>query len=77
MIYVNTFTRTIGTYVRIAYMVVPARLRERLENKVGFYECPVPALDQYVIAGLIENGDFERHINRVRRFNRRKQLSVT
>ena len=77
VIYVNTFTRTIGTYVRVAYMVVPQRLKERLEEKVGFYECPVPSLDQYVIASLIENGDFERHINRVRRFNRRKQLSGT
>ena len=75
VIYVNTFTRTIGSYVRIAYMVIPKRLKERLEKKVGFYECPVPALDQYVIASLIENGDFERHINRVRRYNRRKQTT--
>lgn len=72
VIYVNTFTQTIGSHVRIAYMVIPERLKKTFADAVGFYACPVPTLDQYVLAGLIENGDFERHINRVRRQNRRK-----
>ena len=74
VIYVNTFTRTIGSYIRVAYMVIPERLMDRFRQKVGFYECPVPALDQYIILCLLENGDFERHINRVRRYNRSKYL---
>ena len=72
VIYVNTFTRTVGSYMRTAYMVIPDRLKDIFFEKVGFYECPVPALDQYILAQLLENGDFERHINRVRRYNRRK-----
>ena len=71
VIYVNTFTMTIGSYIRAAYMVLPETLTERFHREVGFYECPVPALDQYILAELIDNGDFERHINRVRRYNRR------
>ena len=71
VIYVNTFTMTIGPYIRAAYMVLPETLTERFHKEVGFYECPVPALDQYILAELIDNGDFERHINRVRRYNRR------
>lgn len=70
VIYVNTFTQTIGPSVRTAYMVVPAALRGRVEEKIGFYSCPVPTLEQYVLAQLINNGDFERHINKVRRYNR-------
>lgn len=70
VIYVNTFTRTIGSFVRCAYMVIPDELVEVFENKAGFHECPVPTLDQLVLAELIESGDFERHINRVRRHNR-------
>ncbi len=70
VIYVNTFTRTIGSYVRCAYMVLPVALTERFNDMIGFYECPVPTLDQLVIASLIDSGDFERHINRVRRYNR-------
>ncbi|WP_044915240.1 MocR-like pyridoxine biosynthesis transcription factor PdxR [Butyrivibrio sp. WCE2006] len=74
VIYVNTFTRTIGSYARCAYMVLPDELLELFNEKTGFYECPVPPLDQYVIATLIESGDFERHINKVRRQNRNKSV---
>lgn len=70
VIYVNTFTRTIGSYARCAYMVLPKNLIEKFDEKIGFYECPVPTMDQLVIACLIESGDFERHINKVRRYNR-------
>lgn len=70
VIYVNTFTRTIGPSVRIAYMVIPEGLMKCFEEKIGFYSCPVPVLEQYTVASLIENGDFVRHINRVRRHRR-------
>ncbi|SFD05995.1 MocR-like pyridoxine biosynthesis transcription factor PdxR [Butyrivibrio sp. YAB3001] len=72
VIYVNTFTKTIGSYTRAAYMVVPEKLKDLFIKKVGFYECPVPTIDQLVIAELICSGDFERHINKVRRLNRIK-----
>lgn len=74
VIYVNTFTRTIGTAVRTAYMVIPRSMKPMLREKIGFYSCPVPTLEQLILAELINNGDFERHINRVRRNNRRKRL---
>lgn len=70
VIYVNTFTRTIGSYVRCAYMVLPTNLIREFTDRTGFYECPVPTLDQLVVASLIDGGDFERHINKVRRYNR-------
>ena len=72
VIYVNTFTRTIGSYARCAYMVLPNKLVELFTTMIGFYECPVPTLDQLVIANLIDSGAFERHINKVRRYNRNR-----
>ena len=72
VLYVNTFTKTIGPSVRIAYMLIPESRMEEFGRKVGFYSCPVPTLEQYIVAQLIEDGDFERHINRVRRKNRMK-----
>lgn len=69
-VYMNTFSKTIAPSVRIGYMVLPISLCEEYEKKVGFYSCTVPMLEQYVLAELIENGDFERHINRVRRKRR-------
>jgi len=70
VIYVNTFTETIAPSMRTGYMVLPQKLVSLFEEKVGFYSCTVPVFEQYVLAEFINNGDFERHINRVRRKRR-------
>jgi len=71
VIYLNTFSKTISPSLRIGYMVLPKHLAPLFEEKLGFYSCTVPTFMQYVLAELINNGDFERHINRVRRSMRR------
>ncbi len=70
VIYVNTFSKTVSPSLRVAYMVLPKWLTHLFEEKIGFYSCTVPTLDQYILAELIRNGDFERHINKVRRLKR-------
>ena len=75
VIYLNTFSKTISPSLRIGYMVLPKHLVEDFEQKLGFYSCTVPTFMQYVLTELINNGDFERHINRVRR-KKRKELSA-
>lgn len=72
VLYLNTFTKTVAPSMRSGYMVLPEALVEPFEKAVGFYSCTVPVFEQYVLAELLNNGDFERHINRVRR-RRRKQ----
>lgn len=67
IIYLNTFSRTISPSVRAGYMVLPERLVTRYAEKAGFYSCTVPTFEQYVIRRLLDSGEFERHINRVRR----------
>ena len=67
VIYLNTFSKTISPALRVGYMVLPKSLVKKFDDKLGFYSCTVPTFEQYVIAELINNGDFERHINRVRR----------
>ena len=66
----NTFSKTIAPSVRIGYMVLPEKLVDAFEEKLGFYSCPVPLFEQYVLAELLKSGDYERHINRVRRKRR-------
>lgn len=73
VIYMNTFSRTISPSMRVGYMVLPESLTDLFRKKLGFYSCSVPTFEQLVIARLISNGDFERHINRVRR-NKRKGI---
>lgn len=74
VIYLNTFSHTIAPSMRVGYMILPPKLLAEFEKKLGFYSCTVPIFEQYVLAQLIEDGDFERHINRVRRMRRKKSL---
>lgn len=73
VIYLNTFSKTISPSLRIGYMVLPAHLVPIYKEKLGFYSCTVPTFMQYVLTELLDNGDFERHINRVRRKIRKER----
>lgn len=67
VIYVNTFTKTIAPSMRVGYMVLPNEFIDTFERKMGFYSCTVPVFEQYVLTEFINNGDYERHLNRIRR----------
>jgi GntR family transcriptional regulator/MocR family aminotransferase len=74
VIYLNTFSHTVAPSMRVGYMVLPESLIGYFEEKLGFYSCTVPVFEQYVLAELMTSGNFERHINRVRRKKRRERL---
>lgn len=76
VIYVNSFSKTVSPSIRVGYMVLPMALVDEFEKKLGFYSCTVPLFEQLVLKELIAGGDFERHINRVRRSLRRKKEEV-
>ena len=77
VIYLNTFSKTVSPSLRIGYMVLPRKLVGEFDARLGFYSCTVPTFEQYVIARLLQNGDFERHINKVRRKKRKEMASNT
>ncbi len=72
VIYLNTFSKTISSSMRVGYMVLPKKLIKTFEEKLGFYSCTVPTFEQYVLTEILNSGDFERHINRVRRMIRKE-----
>lgn len=72
VIYINTFSKTVSPSFRVGYMVLPEKFVPCFEEKLGFYSCTVPTFEQLVLSELISSGDFERHINRVRRKKRRE-----
>ena len=77
VIYVNTFSKTIAPSMRIGYLLLPEELEAPFDEKLGFYSCTVPLFEQHVLAELLHNGDFERHVNRIWRNKRReRQLLV-
>lgn len=73
VIYLNTFTKTVSRAIRISYMVLPEWLMARYLDQLDFYACPVPSLMQQALAEFIGGGYFERHINRMRTYYRRKR----
>lgn len=77
VIYLNTFSKTISPSMRIGYMVIPKKLTGIFEEKLGFYSCTVSTLEQYVLTELLNSGDFERHINRVRRRERKREKEIS
>ncbi len=76
VLYVNTFSRTLAPSLRIGYLVLPRSLLKEYERRLGFYSSTVPAIEQYTLALFLEEGHFERHLNRMRVFyrNRRDQV---
>lgn len=76
VIYMNTFSKSLASTIRISYMVLPPKLAERFYRELSFYACTVPVLEQYTLAAFIERGFFERHINRMRRHYGRKREQV-
>ena len=67
VIYLNTFSKSLSPSMRMGYMILPDKLLEVYEQKLGGFSCSVPVLDQYVLAEYISSGNFERHLNRIRR----------
>lgn len=73
VLYLNTFSGTVAPSIRVGYLVLPESLLVKYEEKVGFYSCTVPMLEQLFLTELLISGDFERHINRLRRQKRKQQ----
>lgn len=77
VIYMNTFTKTLSSTVRISYMVLPLPLLDLYRQRLGFYSCTVPVIDQYTLASFISEGYFEKHINRMRKiYSVKRQLYI-
>ena len=73
VIYLNTFSRSLAPSMRISYMVFPPELMAAFREKLGFFSCPVGGLEQYILASLIQEGYFQRHIARTRKICRRQR----
>ncbi len=76
VIYMNTFSKTLSSTIRISYMVLPTLLMEEFQRRLGFYACTVSTFEQFTLAKFIRDGYFEKHINRMRNFYRRQRDSI-
>lgn len=75
-LYLNTFSRTLAPSLRIGYLVLPPALVGLYREKLGFYACTVPAIEQHTLALFLSEGYFESHLNRMRVFYRGRRDRV-
>lgn len=76
VIYMNTFSKTLTSTIRISYMILPKTLMERYRKELYFYSCTVSNFEQYTLAKFIEKGYFEKHINRMRNYYRSQRDTI-
>lgn len=70
VIYMNTFSRSLSSTIRISYMILPESLMSKFSSKLSLYSCTVSNFEQYTLARFISEGYFEKHINRMRKYYR-------
>lgn len=66
VIYINTFSKSLASTIRISYMILPNHLLKKYQEELSFYSCTVSTFEQYTLAKFISENYFEKHINRMR-----------
>ncbi len=75
-IYINTFSKSLASTIRISYMVLPETLMEKYNKQLSFYSCTVSNFEQYTLAAFLEKGYFEKHISKMRNYYRARRDSI-
>jgi GntR family transcriptional regulator/MocR family aminotransferase len=68
VIYLNTFSKTLAPSIRISYLILPQHLLQLYKEKLNFLSCTVSSFEQYTLAAFINDGYFERHITRMKKY---------
>lgn len=77
VIYLSTFSKSLMPSLRIAYMVLPPALLKRYKGAFIQYASTVPRIDQHMLARFMAEGQFSRHLNRMRKVYRKKLQMLT
>jgi GntR family transcriptional regulator/MocR family aminotransferase len=66
VIYLGTFSKSIGAGLRVGYLTVPMEVAETAIEVKAILNAGQSWLDQAVLADFISSGSFARHLNHVR-----------
>lgn len=72
VIYLGTFSKSISPALRVSYMALPEPLLNAYREKCGFYASTVPKEQQRMLALFMNQGHFERYLNKMRGIYRAK-----
>lgn len=66
VIYTGTFSKSIAPAIRMSYIVLPEHILEVYRRRCSFLNSTVSKVDQLILQKFIEEGYFERHLNKTR-----------
>lgn len=66
VIYLGTFSKSIAPAIRLSYMVLPESLLLKYKERCSFIQSTVSKVDQLIVQRFIEEGHYERHLNKTR-----------
>jgi GntR family transcriptional regulator/MocR family aminotransferase len=73
VVYAGTASKALSPALRIAWLVLPERLVEPVVEAKRLADSASPAVDQLALARLIESGELDRHLRRMRVHYRRRR----
>lgn len=73
VVYFYTFAKSLAPSMRISYMVLPPALLRQFRKKFAGYSSSVPSFEQYTLCRFMEQGYYERHLNRMKTLYRARQ----
>lgn len=77
VIYIGSFSKSISPSFRVSFMVLPFNLVEKYNKIFKFFICPVSIMVQKMLTTFIEIGEFEKHLNRMRKiYSKKRQLLI-
>ena len=77
VIYIGSFSKSISPSFRVSFMVLPFDLVEKYNKIFKFFICPVSIMVQKMLTAFIETGEFEKHLNRMRKiYSKKRQLLI-
>lgn len=66
VIYTGTFSKSFMPSLRISYLVLPEVLLKEYHERFSLYEQAVPTLHQRTLGLMMKNGEWSKHLRRVR-----------
>lgn len=76
VIYLGNFSKSFLPGIRLSYMVLPQLLLDRYNNKFQHFESNTSLLSQLTMAKFMEEGEWNRHIKRMRLVYKRKMQCI-
>lgn len=76
VIYIGTFSKAIAPAIRISFMALPEPLLDIYRERYRFFSSTVSRIDQKILQRFMEEGHFERHLNRMRKTYRVKHDEI-